>query len=104
MPPELLSVDNSSYVSTTIYHIRIPSYEYFSYHRATVLTNGKLEVQHFSQNSKETIFVFQSASNPHSDIIVYIHQAVNFYYYKYTVDGMNVIAVSILFYHKDITV
>ena len=25
-----------------------------------------------------------------------MHQAVNFYYYKYTVDGMNVIAVSIL--------
>lgn len=37
-------------------------------------------------------FLFQSISHPHSDVIVYIHQAVNVYYYKYTVDGMNVIA------------
>ena len=31
-----------------------------------------------------------------SEIIMYTHQSVNIYYYKYTVDGMNIILVSIL--------
>jgi hypothetical protein len=33
-----------------------------------------------------------------SEIIMYTHQSVNIYYYKYTVDGMNIILVSILLY------
>ncbi|XP_064608043.1 uncharacterized protein LOC135472456 [Liolophura sinensis] len=32
----------------------------------------------------------------HSEIIMYTHQSVNIYYYKYTVDGMNVILVNLL--------
>ena len=43
--------------------------------------------------------LFQSQTHPNTDIIVYTHQAVNIYYYKYSVDGMNVIAVSILHHH-----
>lgn len=30
------------------------------------------------------------------EIIMYTHQSVNFYYYKYTIDGMNVILVNLL--------
>lgn len=42
------------------------------------------------------LFFFQSDA-PQTDIILYIHQAVNIYYYKYTIDGVNVIVASILF-------
>ncbi|XP_076468556.1 uncharacterized protein LOC143299236 [Babylonia areolata] len=41
----------------------------------------------------------QMVLNPrkhHSEIIMYTHQAVNFYYYKLTVDGVNVILVNLL--------
>ncbi|XP_013395905.1 putative cation exchanger C521.04c [Lingula anatina] len=37
-----------------------------------------------------------SLVSPDSEIIIYTHQSVNFYYYKYTVDGMNVILVNLL--------
>ena len=40
--------------------------------------------------------IFQNPEERYSEIIMYTHQAVNFYYYKLTVDGVNVILVSIL--------
>ena len=38
----------------------------------------------------------QCVSEPSSDIIVYIHSAANLYYYKYTVDGVNIMCVNLL--------
>ena len=40
--------------------------------------------------------IFQNPEERYSEIIMYTHQAVNLYYYKLTVDGVNVILVSIL--------
>ncbi|XP_067663324.1 uncharacterized protein [Haliotis asinina] len=34
----------------------------------------------------------------HSEIIMYTHQSVNLYYYKYTLDGVNVILVNLLIF------
>ncbi|KAL5012485.1 hypothetical protein ScPMuIL_011036 [Solemya velum] len=39
-----------------------------------------------------------NSRNKHSEIIMYTHQAINVYYYKYTVDGMNVILVNLLLF------
>ncbi|CAD5120369.1 DgyrCDS8942 [Dimorphilus gyrociliatus] len=35
------------------------------------------------------------SETPETDIIVYIHHAVNIYYYKYTIDGVNVIVANL---------
>ncbi|XP_064609384.1 uncharacterized protein LOC135473463 [Liolophura sinensis] len=34
----------------------------------------------------------------HSEIIMYTQQSVNFYYYKYTIDGMNIVLVNLLLF------
>lgn len=39
---------------------------------------------------------YQNQQKRHSEIIMFTHQAVNVYYYKLTVDGINVILFSIL--------
>ncbi|KAL4230443.1 hypothetical protein ACF0H5_010825 [Mactra antiquata] len=40
--------------------------------------------------------VAMDPKNIRSEIIMYTHQSMNFYYYKYTVDGMNIILVNLL--------
>ena len=45
----------------------------------------------------EVGLICQDPQEHYSEIVMYTHQAVNLYYYKLTVDGVNVILVSILF-------
>ncbi|XP_012944323.1 putative cation exchanger C521.04c [Aplysia californica] len=41
---------------------------------------------------------FMESGSRHSEIIMYTHQSFNFYYYKYTVDGVNVILANLLIF------
>jgi hypothetical protein len=42
-----------------------------------------------------TLNVVREYPNPGAEILLYTNQAINVYYYKYTIGGMNVVLVSI---------
>jgi hypothetical protein len=45
-----------------------------------------------------TLNVVREYPNPGAEILLYTNQAINMYYYKYTIGGMNVVLVSITTY------
>lgn len=45
-----------------------------------------------------TLNVVQEYPNAGAEILLYTNQAVNIYYYKYTIGGMNVVLLSILIF------
>ncbi|KAL8576441.1 hypothetical protein ACOMHN_049008 [Nucella lapillus] len=59
--------------------------------RILFLSPQEIQVEHQSD-------LVMNPGKGHSEIIMYTHQAANFYYYKLTVDGVNVILVNLLLF------